>query len=138
MHGVRQAVIYTRQAIGLALILLFGPLPVVSLLAQTNQPQCQMACCKRKGTAACPLHHSANGDSVSLGFHAAAHCTPGCSQVAAPPSAFAAGVLRSDAWAVRPQVEESSLAGRAASVRWIVDCYLHQRPPPCFSSYFTF
>ena len=36
---------WIRRTIGLALILLFGPAPVLSLLALSDEPQCQMACC---------------------------------------------------------------------------------------------
>ena len=124
-----------RRTIGLALILLFGPAPVLSLLALSDEPQCQMACCKRKGGAqSCPLHHSKSGDSSAPGFHAESNCPPGCSQTAAGPSAFAAGILLSgDSLALPNHHQKLILATRASGVRWILDSFLHQRPPPALS-----
>ena len=124
-----------RRTIGLALILLFGPAPVLSLLALSDEPQCQMACCKRKGGAqSCPLHHSPAGDSSAPGFHTESNCPPGCSQTAVAPSAFAAGVLLSGASLALPNHQQKlNLATRASGLRWIVDSFLHQRPPPTLS-----
>jgi hypothetical protein len=124
-----------RRTIGLALILLFGPAPVLSLLALPDEPQCQMACCKRKGGArSCALHHSAAGESSGPGFQLASDCPPGCSQTAAGPSAFAAGVLLSGASLALPNhPQKLILATRASGLRWIVDSFLHQRPPPALS-----
>jgi len=124
-----------RRAIGLALILLFGPAPVLSLLALSDEPQCQMACCKRKGGAqSCPLHRSAAGDSAGPGFRTESNCPPACSQTAAGPSAFAAGILLSGAWLTLPNHHQRIiLPTRASGVRWIVDTFLHQRPPPAIS-----
>jgi hypothetical protein len=124
-----------RRTIGLALILLFGPAPVLSLLALSDEPQCQMACCKRKGFArSCSLHHSAAGDSSGPGFRTESNCPPGCPQVASAPSAFAAGLLLSGATLALPNhPQRLILPTRASGVRWIVDSFLHQRPPPALS-----
>jgi hypothetical protein len=124
-----------RRTIGLALVLLFGPAPVLSLLALPDEPQCQMACCKRKGFArSCALPHSPASDSSGVGFRSESNCPPGCSQVAAAPSAFATGVLLSDASLTLPNHHQKLiLATRASGVRWIVDSFLHQRPPPALS-----
>jgi hypothetical protein len=122
-----------RHVIALALILLFGPAPVMSLLVQADEPQCQMACCKRAGFArSCSLHRPAA--SESSGFHAAPHCPSGCSQVAAAPSAFTGGLLQSSAEFFLPQIATSVHAVRASGVRWILDSFLHQRPPPSFAA----
>jgi hypothetical protein len=132
MNGRGQAGNWIRRTIGLALILLFGPAPVLSLLAPHQEPQCQMACCRRKGGApSCPLHHSAAGDSSGPGFQAGSDCTPGCSQTAAGPSAFAAGILLSGASLSLPNHRQKLIvATRASGLRWILDSFLHQRPPP--------
>lgn len=124
-----------RRTIGLALILLFGPAPVLSLLALSEEPQCQMACCKRKGFArSCALHHSPVGDSSGPGFRTQSNCPPGCPQVASAPSAFAAGLLLSGASLALPNYPQKlTLATRASGVRWILDSFLHQRPPPVLS-----
>ena len=124
-----------RRTIGLALILLFGPAPVLSLLALSDEPQCQMACCKRKSFArSCALHHSPAGDSSGPGFRTNGNCPPGCPQVASAPSAFAAGVLESGASLTLPNHQQKlNLATRASGLRWIVDSFLHQRPPPTLS-----
>src|SRR5579864_8776119 len=107
MKGIGPAANWMRRTIGLALILLFGPAPVLSLLALADEPQCQMACCKRKGGAqSCPLHHSPAGDSSAPGFHAESKCPPGCSQTAAGPSAFAAGLLLSGASLALPDRDQ--------------------------------
>ena len=131
MNGLGQTANWVRRTIGLALILLFGPAPVLSLLAQSDEPQCQMACCRRKGAArCCPLHHAPAADTSGPGFHAAG-CPPGCSQAAAGPSAFAAGILLSGASLVLPNHHRKLLlATRASGMRWILDSFLHQRPPP--------
>jgi hypothetical protein len=122
-----------RHVIALALILLFGPVPVMSLLAQADEPQCQMACCKRAGFArSCSLHRPAASDSSGSGFHAAPNCPSGCSQVAGAPSAFAVGFVETGAGLVLPQIATSVHAVRASGVRWILDSFLHQRPPPSF------
>jgi hypothetical protein len=123
---------WMRQTLGLALILLFGPAPVLSLLALSGEPQCQMACCKRKGGAqSCPLHHSLAAHSAGPGFQAGNACPAGCSQTAAGPSAFAAGVLLSGASLALPNHHQKLiLATRASGGRWILGSYLHQRPPP--------
>src|SRR5579862_3273879 len=95
-----------RRTIGLALILLFGPAPLISLLAQSDEPQCQMACCKRKSvTRSCALHGSPAPEPSSLGLHTAPNCPPGCPQVAGTPTAFAAGLLLSRAWFFLPRIE---------------------------------
>src|SRR5438874_1709347 len=53
----------------MALILLFGPAPVLTLLALSDEPKCQMACCKRKGFArSCAVHHSQSGASSGPGL----------------------------------------------------------------------
>jgi hypothetical protein len=126
---------WIRRTISLALILLFGPAPVLSLLALSDEPQCQMACCKRRGFArSCALHHSPAGDSSGPGFQAGSNCPPGCSQAAAGPSAFAAGVLLSGASLALPNHHQKLiLATRASGMRWILDSLLHQRPPPALS-----
>lgn len=131
MNGAGKYAGWMRQVIGLALILLFGPAPVMSLLAQSEEPQCQMACCKRAHAGqSCPLHHAAAADSAQ-GFHAASNCPAGCSQTAAGPSAFSAGVLLSGASLALPNHQQKLiLATRAAGVRWILDAFLYQRPPP--------
>ena len=136
MNGVRQAASCMRRAIGLALILLFGPAPLISLLAQSAEPQCQMACCKRKGFArSCALHRSPVPESSSLGLHAAGNCPPRCSQVAGAPTAFAAGFLLPSTRFFFPRIGKNSiLAARASGVRWIIDSFLHQRPPPFISA----
>jgi hypothetical protein len=105
------------------------------LLALSDEPQCQMACCKRKSFArSCALHHSTAGDSSGPGLRPDNNCPPGCSQAAAGPSAFAAGVLLSGASVSLPNRHQKLiLATRASGVRWILDSFLHQRPPPAFS-----
>jgi len=124
-----------RHVIALALILLFGPAPVMSLLAQADEPQCQMACCKRAGLGqACPLHHGAGSESSGLGFHAAPNCALGCSQMAGAPSASAVAMVQSSASFFVPQLATSVHAVRASGVRWILDSFLHQRPPPSISA----
>src|ERR1700676_5659508 len=96
MQGIGQTATWMRRTIGLALILLYGAAPVLSLLALSDEPQCQMACCKRKGFArSCALHHSAAGDSSGPEFRTESNCPPGCPQVASAPSAFVAGLLLS-------------------------------------------
>ncbi len=137
MKGITQAGIWMRRTIGLAMILFLGPAPLLPLaLAQSGEPQCQMACCKRKGGAlSCPLHHSPATDSTGPEFQADSNCPPGCSQVAAAPSAFAAGLLLSgDSLAIPNRHEKLILATRASGVRWILDSFLHQRPPPAFAA----
>jgi hypothetical protein len=135
MIGIGQAVNWMRRTIGLALILLFGPTPVLSLLALSDEPQCQMACCKRKGFArSCALHHSPASDSSGPGFRTESNCPPGCPQVASAPSAFATGLLRSGASLVLPNHHQNLiLATRASGVRWILASFLHQRPPPALT-----
>jgi hypothetical protein len=135
MQGIGQTANWMRRTIGLALILLFGAVPVISLLALSDEPQCQMACCKRKGAAPyCPLHHSPAAHSSGPGFQAGSACPPGCSQTAAGPSAFAAGLLLSGAsFALPNRPQKLFLARRASGVRWILDTFLHQRPPPALS-----
>ena|SRR5665213_1666823 len=124
-----------RHVIALALILLFGPAPVMSLLAQVDEPQCQMACCKRAGLGqACPLRHAAGSESSGQGFHATLDCASGCSQVAGAPSAFAVGFVQWSAGIVVPEIATSVHAVRASGVRWILDSFLHQRPPPSISA----
>jgi len=131
MNGVRPAASSLRQAISLVLMLALGPAPLISLLARSNEPQCQMACCKRKGGgASCALHHSAVPDSSSLGFHAAINCPPGCSQTAAAPSAFSAGIVAPRVKLTFPPSEDTILTARAPGARWMADPSLHQRPPP--------
>jgi hypothetical protein len=123
-----------RHVIVLALILLFGPAPVMSLLAQVDEPQCQMACCKRAGFArSCALHRSAVSET-GQGFHAAPNCPSGCSQVAGAPSAFTAGFLESTAGLFLPHIANSIPTERASGIRWILDSFLHQRPPPSFAA----
>jgi hypothetical protein len=135
MQGIGQAANWMRRTIGLALILLFGPAPVLSLLALPGEPQCQMACCKRKGGArSCALHHSPGGDSSGPGFRTESNCPPGCPQVASAPSAFAPGLLRfRDSLVLPNHHQKLILATRASGVQWIVDSFLHQRPPPALS-----
>jgi hypothetical protein len=135
MQGIGQTANWMRRTIGLALILLFGPAPVLSLLALSDEPQCQMACCKRKGFArSCALHHSPAGDSSVPGFRTESNCPPGCPQIASAPSAFAAGLLLSGAsFALPSRPQKLILATRASGVRWILDSFLHQRPPPALS-----
>jgi hypothetical protein len=135
MNGIGQTATWIRRTIGLALILLFGPAPVFSLLALSNEPQCQMACCKRKGgVQSCPLHHSPAGDSSAPGFHAESNCPPGCAQTAAGPSAFASGLLLDGASLALPNhTQKLILATRASGVRWFLNSFLHQRPPPRLS-----
>ena len=135
MNRIGQTASWMRRTIGLALILLFGPAPVLSLLARSDEPQCQMECCKRKGFArSCALHHSAAGDSSGPEFHTESNCPPGCPQVASAPSAYAAGVLLSGASLALPNHHQKLiLATRASGVRWILDSFLHQRPPPALS-----
>jgi hypothetical protein len=124
-----------RHVIALALILLFGPAPVMSLLAQVDEPQCQMACCKRAALGqACPLHHGAASESSGQGVHAVPHCASGCSQVAGAPSAFAVGCVQSSGDFFVPQITTSVYAVRSFGVRWILDSFLHQRPPPSVSA----
>ncbi|MDP9113852.1 MAG: hypothetical protein M3O20_09230 [Acidobacteriota bacterium] len=123
-----------RYILALALALLFGPVPVMSLLAQVDQPQCQMACCKRAGFArSCSLHRAA-AESSSAGFHAVPNCPSGCSQAAGAPSAFAAGFVQSSAGFFVPQIATSVHAERHSGVRWALDSFLHQRPPPCLTA----
>src|SRR5579871_1777241 len=120
-----------RHVIALALILLFGPAPVMSLLAQADEPQCQMACCKRARMGqACPLHHGAGFETSGQGFHAAPNCASGCSHVAGTPAASAIGLVQSSASYFVPQIATSILAMRTSGIRWILDSFLHQRPPP--------
>lgn len=135
MQRIGQAANWMRRTIGLALILLFGPAPVLSLLALSDEPQCQMACCKRKsGAQSCPLHHSPAGNSSGPGFRTNRDCPPGCPQVASAPSAFAAGLLLSGASFALPNYPQKLiLATRASGMRWILDSFLHQRPPPALS-----
>ena len=122
-----------RHVIALALILLFGPAPVMPLLAQAGEPQCEMACCKRAGFArSCALHRSAV--SEGSGFHTAPNCPSGCSQVAGAPSAFTVGFSQSSAGIFLPQIATRIHAARASGIRWIVDSFLHQRPPPSFAA----
>jgi len=124
---------WLQQVIGLALILLFGPAPVISLLAQADEPQCQMACCKRAGFArSCSLHRPPASETFGSGFHAAPNCPSGCSQVAGAPSAFAAGFVASGGGFFLPRAETPIHAERASGIRWILDSFLHQRPPPSF------
>lgn len=132
MNGLGQTANWMRRTIGLALILLFGPAPVLSFLALSEEPQCQMACCKRKvGARSCALHHSAAGDSSGPGVRADRTCPPGCPQVASVPLAFATGLLPSGASLTVPNRRQKLvLATRASGVRWILDSFLHQRPPP--------
>jgi hypothetical protein len=135
MNGIGQAANWMSRTISLALILLFGPAPVLSLLALSGEPQCQMACCKRKGFArSCVLHHSPAGDSSGPGFRTESNCPPGCSQTATGPSAFAAGLqLSCVSLALPNRPQKLILATRASGVRWIVDSFLYQRPPPALS-----
>jgi hypothetical protein len=135
MSRTRQTENWMRRTIGLALILLFGPAPVLSLLALSDEPECQMACCKRKGGArSCALLHSPVGDSSGPGFRTDSTCPPGCSQTTAGPSAFAAGLLLSGASLVLPNHQQKLiLATRASGVHWVFDSFLHQRPPPALS-----
>src|SRR6202166_5333861 len=94
MQGIGKPANWMRRTIGLALILLFGPAPVLSLLALSDEPQCQMACCKRKGFArSCALHHSAASESSTPGLQASVDCPPGCTPPAGAPSAFSAGFV---------------------------------------------
>jgi hypothetical protein len=132
MKALGQTANWMRRTIGLALILLFGPVPVLSLLALSDEPQCQMACCKRKGGAqSCPLHHSLAAHSAVPGFQAGGDCSRGCAQTAAAPSAFSAGVLLTATSLAPPNHHQKLfLATRASGVRWIFDSFLHQRPPP--------
>jgi hypothetical protein len=131
MKGLGQTANWMRPTISLVLILLFGPAPVLSLLALPEEPQCQMACCRRKGGArSCALHHSPVGDSSGAGFQAGSDCPPGCSQTAAGPSAFATGILLSGASLTLPNRRQKLVLARASGVRWILNSFLHQRPPP--------
>ena len=119
-----------RRAIGLALILLFGPVPVISLLASMDVPDCRMACCKRKGLArSCALQHSSVSE-FSVSFRGANNCPPGCSQVAGAPSLFAAGLLPpvSPFLLIPAETNWVLLAGWTAPS--VIDSFLHQRPPP--------
>jgi hypothetical protein len=123
-----------RQVIGLALVLLFGPAQVMSLLAESAEPQCQMACCKRaRAGQSCPLHHVADADSAQ-GFHAANDCPAGCSQVSGAPSAFAAGFLQAGAWFFLPRIEKAILRERTSSAGLVLSPFLYQRPPPGLSA----
>ena len=134
MNGAGKYAGWMRQVIGLALILLFGPEPVMSLLAQSDEPQCQMACCKRaRAGQSCPLHHAAAADSAQ-GFHAANDCPAGCPQVSGAPSAFAAGFLQSGAWFLLPRIEKAILRERVSGAGLVLDPILYQRPPPGISS----
>ena len=123
-----------RHVIALALILMFGPAPVMSLLAQADEPQCQMACCKRAGFArSCALHRSTAAESAQ-GFHAANNCPAGCSQVSGAPSAFAAGFPESGVWFFLPRIENARLRESASGAGLVLGSFLHQRPPPGFST----
>jgi hypothetical protein len=116
-----------RRAIGLALILLFGPLPVISLWASQAEPECQMACCKRKGMS-CSLHRHQDGSSS---WKDGNHCPSGCSQVAGAPAFNAAGFPppHSLFYPVQSDVEFFSPA-RPLAIPSVVDSFLYQRPPP--------
>jgi hypothetical protein len=131
MNGVRPTASSLRQAISLALILLFGPAPLVSLLARADEPQCQMACCKRKGFArSCALHHSAASESSTPGLQASVDCPPGCTPPAGAPSAFSAGFVTPLVRLTLHTLDHPILTASTDTVQRMVDSFLHQRPPP--------
>src|ERR1700676_4425175 len=110
-----------RHAIALALILLFGPAPVISLLAQADEQQCQMACCKRAGFArSCALHRPAISEA-GQGLHAVPNCPPGCSHAAGAPSAVTTGFLQPSARLYLPQIAAPLPVEGTSGIHWILD-----------------
>ena len=132
MNGAQQILPGIRRALSLALILLFGPAPLISLLAQSDEPQCQMACCKRQARM-CALHRSSASDSVS-GIGATNSCIPGCSHTAGVPSLFA-GFLPATISSIPLRGASNRLAPAGIRpIRSVVDSFLYQRPPPLLAS----
>jgi len=54
--------------------------------------------------------------------------------VAGAPSAFTVGFSQSSAGIFLPQIATRIHAARASGIRWILDSFLHQRPPPSFAA----
>ena len=118
-----------QQALGWALVLLLGPAPLASLLAE---PECQMACCERKHAAhSCPRHQSVASSATSVQFEASTGCPPGCSHAAVGPS-LSVQVLASARTTIGvPNAESGQTHSSAtAAIRSTIDPTLYQRPPP--------
>jgi hypothetical protein len=126
--------VFMRRALSFALVLLFGPAPLISLLAWTDEPQCQMACCRRHAAAQlCDRHQSPVSDSSSLRWIAADNCPPGCAHLTGAPSPFAGFLPTSRYFSPLRPARNRIPSGGIWTARSVIDSFLHQRPPPLAS-----
>jgi len=121
-----------HQALGWALVLFLGSAPLASLLALTNEPACQMACCERKHhSGSCPRHPAGDSGNASIHFEAS-NCSPtNCSCAGIVPSASDQVLLGARTTTRVLGVESGEThALTLPRVRSSINPSLYQRPPP--------
>ena len=122
----------THQSLGWALVLFLVSAPLASLLALTNEPACQMACCERKHhSGSCPRHQTSDPGTASIHFEASNDCQPNCSCAAIAPSAPDEALLAARTTIRVLSVESGEThALTPPTVRSSISPSLYQRPPP--------
>lgn len=125
---------FARHTIAGALILLFGPAPLVYLLGSpvSGETECQMACCRGKHHARHCTGHDDSADSFSIQLRAAVDCASNCAgAVLAPSSSIQKGVLaQRTAIGLSPVANGRVKAAPAQRTLAVSDPLLCQRPPP--------
>ena len=125
---------FARCTIAGALILLFGPAPLVYLLDSpvSGETECQMACCRGKHHARHCTGHDDASESSAVQFRAAVDCASNCAGAAlAPSSSIQKGLLAQRTSVALPDVPNAGLkAAPAPRIVAASDPLLYQRPPP--------
>ena len=117
--------------VGLLLLLLLAPYSSgLFLLAQSDQPDCGMQCCKRSKVCCCRKANRQSG-ARGPGWAASSSCPSGCGQVTAIFSNAAAS-LQADRVEVEPAVFESRLGLERECTAHTAGHHFAQfeRPPP--------
>jgi hypothetical protein len=125
---------FARHTIAGALILLFGPSPLVFLLGASvsSEPECTMACCRGKHHARHCTGQDDEQDSSTLQLRAAVDCATNCSSAAlAPSSSVQKSILaRSTSFALPQLANERVRITPVPRLITTSDPLLQQRPPP--------
>src|ERR1700732_4213979 len=119
-----------HQALGWSLVLFLGCTPLASLLALTNEPACQMACCDRKHhSGSCPRHQTVTQGAASIHFEASNDCSPNCSCTGIAPSASDHALVLpwTRIWVTNGQSCETQIVP-SPSIHGAIDPSLYQRP----------
>jgi hypothetical protein len=125
---------FARDTVAGALILLFGPAPLVYLLDSpvSGEAECQMACCRGKHHARHCTGHDDAADSASVQLRAAVDCGSNCGgAVLAPSSSIQKGLLAQRTSVALPDTPNVRVkAAPAPRILAASDPLLYQRPPP--------